>query len=162
MYKTRHRVRCRAPLTDIKHLYQLAKDLGTIKAPRRVDSGFGEYAQFIVDNKRLCTTLKNYGWGSLPSSQLDSRHVIRGLLDGGGSISRNGKGNQAKYLRIAFYSKNEELLYWIAHHLGSRKVCNDHISWTGKKAIEIGRKLYLNQSRYLARKLSALSDEIFK
>ena len=162
MFKNRGRVRCRAPISDIKHLYQLSKDLGSFKMPRKVDSGFGEYTQLIIDNKKFCEILRDYGWDSLPSNKLERRHVIRGLLDGGGSISRNGKGKQSKYLRITFYSKNVELLNWIMGYLGERRISRDHISWTGERAIEIGRMLYLNQSRYLVRKLSLLSDEIFK
>ena len=162
MFKNSGRIRCRAPISDIKHLYQLSKDLGSFKMPRKVDSGFGEYAQLIIDNKKFCEILRDYGWDNLPSDVLDQRHVVRGLLDGGGSISRNGKGKQSKYLRIAFYSKDEAMLQWVMRYLGDRKNSNDHISWVGKRAVEICRILYLNQSRYLARKLSLLSSEIFK
>ena len=162
IFKNRNRLRCRAPISDIKHLYQLSKDLGTFKAPRKISSKFGQYVQLIIDNKELCILLKEYGWYSLPNDKLDWRHATRGLMDGCGSISRNGRGKQAKYLRIAFYSKDINLLKWITTHLGHREICKDHISWVGRRAIEICQILYLNQSRYLERKLSVLSNEIFK
>ena len=162
MFERRYRIRCRAPVSDIGHLFQLSKDLGTIKTPRRIDTGFGEYAQIILDNKELCELLADYGWRSSPVDELDERHVLRGMLDGGGSISRNGRGIQSKYLRIAFYSKEEEMLKWIMKHLGKRKISANQISWVGIKAINIAKKLYLNQSRHLNRKLSLLLAEIFE
>ena len=162
MFKKRHRIRCRAPVSDIGHLFQLSKDLGTIKAPRKINSGFGEYAQLIIDNMLFCELLTRYGWHGVPSTELDERHVLRGMLDGGGSIARNGKGEQAKYLKIAFYSKDEKILKWIMKHLGKRTISFDQISWVGSKAVDIARRLYLNQSRHLKRKLSLLLAEIFE
>jgi len=160
-FSDRARIRCRTPIQDIGHLYKLTKDLGLVKIPTKINGSYGRYAQLILDNKELCQILDDYGWNSIPSKELNSRHVLRGLLDGGGSISRNGRGKQAKYLRVAFYSKDIKLLQWIMAHLGERKVSRNHISWTGKRAIEIVKALYLNQSRYLDRKLSLLSDDIF-
>jgi len=162
MFKKRSRIRCRAPVSDIGHLFQLSKDLGSIKAPRRIDTGFGEYAQLIIDNTELCKLLISYGWNNTPSDWLDSRHVIRGMLDGSGSISRNGKGKQSKYLKIAFYSKDTEALKWIMQHLGDRNISHNQISWVGKRAVAIAKRLYLNQSRHLNRKLSLLIAEIFE
>ena len=75
-----------------------------------MDTGFGEYAQLIIDDKKFCELLVDYGWGNCPSDRLNERHVIRGMLDGGGSISRNGNGKQSKYLKIAFIQKIKN--YW--------------------------------------------------
>jgi hypothetical protein len=159
---SRGRIRVRAPLSDIRHLYQLSKDLRTIKLPRKIISEFGHYAQLIIDNKPFYVLLKLYGLGGMPSKMLNTRHVMRGLLDGGGSISRNGQGKQSKYLRIAFYSKSKVILNWIMSITGRRTISGAyHISWTGKKAIEIARQLYLDQSIYLERKLLLLSNDIF-
>jgi len=162
LYQNRARIVIRAPLSDIGHLYQLSRDLSSIKLPRRKNHGFGSFAQLIIDNKNLCNLLRKYGFHNVPSKELDSRHVVRGLLDGGGSISRNGRGNQSKYLKITFYSKSKKLLEWVSGRLGERKVVGEYqISYVGKKAVDVARRIYLNQSRYLERKLSALANEIF-
>ena len=162
MFKNRHRIRCRVPIIDIGHLYQLSKDLGTIKPPQKIVSEFGQYGQLIIDNATLCVLLRKYGWNFIPSSELSPRHVIRGFLDGRGSISRNGKGIQSRYLKITFRHKNRDILKWIIGHLGHRNIYGNKISWTGCRAVQILRLLYLNQSRCLNRKLLLASDEIFK
>lgn len=161
MFKGRDRIRCRAPLSDMGHLFQLCKDLGTVKTPRKTTSGLGDYAQLIIDSKRLCDLLRKCGWHGLPNDKLDSRHVIRGLLDGGGSISRNGTGIQVKYLRIAFGSKNHSILKWTMSKLGKRSIVDNRITWVGGRAVEIAKELYLHQSRYLDRKFKAVSPFIF-
>jgi len=160
-FKNRSRIRCRTPISDIGHLYKLAKDLGFVKVPTKMIGDYGKYAQLILDSKNLCQIIDGYGWYGIPSDELDHRHVLRGLLDGGGSISRNGRGIQAKYLRIAFYSKDNAILKWIMSHLGHRKISRNHISWVGREAVKIARTLYLNQSRHLDRKLRLLSNDIF-
>jgi hypothetical protein len=71
------------------------------------------------------------------------------VVDGRGSISRNGRGKQAKYLRLAFYLKDEPLLEWLVEKLGKKVL-------VGSRAVEIVRMLYFNQSRYLDRKFEAL------
>jgi hypothetical protein len=86
---------------------------------------------------------------------------MRGLLDGSGSVSRNGTGTQAKYLRIAFRSKNHSMLRWIMDKLGERTITDNRITWVGSKAVEISKTLYLHQSRYLDRKFKAMSPFIF-
>jgi hypothetical protein len=159
-FKNRARIRCRAPLSDIGHLFQLGRDVGTFRIPQKIDGGFGDYAQLIIDSKELCAKLDKYGWDHVPSELLSTRHVIRGLLDGCGSVSRNGQGIQAKYLRIAFYNKDAEILKWICQHLGPRKIAHGQVSWAGKRAIEIAKMLYLNQSRYLNRKFDKISNVV--
>jgi hypothetical protein len=149
MFSNRHRIRCRAPLSDMGHLYQLAKDIGTFKSPRSVQSERGGYAQFIIDSKEFCEMMISFGWYRQPSEQLDWRHVARGVVDGRGSISRNGRGKQAKYLRLAFYLKDVPLLEWLVEKLGKKVL-------VGSRAVEIVRMLYFNQSRYLDRKFEAL------
>jgi len=159
MFKDRGRLRCRAPISDIGHLFKLSRTLGTIKMPSKISSGYGQYAQLIIDSQELCSLLRSYGWDSLPSDKLDSRHTIRGLLDGGGSVCRNGNGIQSRYRRITFNLKDISLLKWIMSHLGNRKICKHHISWVGARANEILKLIYLNQSICLGRKLR--SAELF-
>ena len=149
MFPTRHRIRCRTPLSDIGHLFQLTKDLGSFKAPRIIQSERGGYAQLIIDNKQFYDLMVSFGWKEKPTG-LDWRHVVRGIVDGRGSISRNGSGKQAKYLRLALYLKDKDLIDWLTSKIGPKKV------WVGSEAIKLSRQLYFNQSRYLGRKFEKL------
>jgi hypothetical protein len=152
IFNNRGRLRIRAPMADMNHLYQLCKDLGTIKAPRKVEAmAFNNstaYSQLIIDSNPLCNLLR-----SQHLDDVNERHALRGLLDGRGTIGRNGKGKQSKYLKITYRLKGSAQ-DWVEGKLGAK-------TFVGSKAVEVARHLYLNQSRYLKRKFDMVSEFIF-
>lgn len=137
---------------DLGHLYQLARDIGTTKQPIE----HGPSYILTINNKKFYNILKSYGLCDykhgmlmLPP-QLNVRHFIRGFIDGNGKIDTTtllhekfGIHIYGDYKIINFIAKSCE------KYKGYSLILSQHMYWAGIDAVEFGRYLYCNCSRYL-------------
>lgn len=150
--------------------------------PTTVKSNRGnKSARISIINRSLCELFYSFGWREFKRGEiklprdLDMRHWLRGQIDGDGLICYN-----KKYLLIGYVGPHLAVVEFIKDQIDrmadlvpeKRKVRETYrakshyvpifsVTWCGRDAVKIGKKLYLNQTRCLARKFEKMKPYIF-
>jgi DNA-binding CsgD family transcriptional regulator len=152
------RITLRLPVRDIKHLGKWAEALQSSFMPTKKEGR----CRLSVNSTELAQFYRQSGVPEFKTGDpthlppLTKRHLLRGLWDGSGVITRS-----SRYLRMGFTSKHIAVVEYVSELLsdvvGANKIDRRgkfYMWWCGKPALAVAKYLYFNQTVSLDRNTS--------